>query len=255
MPLEYNWQAALLTFLILGACIALAQRLAFMVPAIARTRQVNRDENQRKWRELARKYHHRVKPAQKIGLSVNLGFYIVILPFFVTLSAQPLWRIALDVVLILMVYDLFYYGVHRFLFHGKGYFRRVHAVHHQARSRVTSIDSYLLHPWEIVIGTGLYFATIVLLGVLGLSPFHVATIVISNFIYTQLNQVNHCRIDLDGFPFRTVNWIAMKHDAHHLDMHRGNYATITLLYDKLFGTIEMHPLELQDAEARGQAST
>src|SRR5690606_10614773 len=90
----------------------------------------------------------------------------------------------------------------------------------------------------------LYFATIVLLGLLGLAPFHVATIVVSNFIYIQLNQINHCRIDLNYFPFRTLSWIAMKHDAHHIDMHKGNYSTITLLYDKLFGTLEIHPLEL-----------
>ncbi len=74
-------------------------------------------------------------------------------------------------------------------------------------------------------------------------PFHVATIVLTSIIYTQLNQINHCRIDLEGFPWRTLNWIAMKHDAHHLDMHKGNYATITLLYDWLFGTLEVHPME------------
>jgi sterol desaturase/sphingolipid hydroxylase (fatty acid hydroxylase superfamily) len=69
--------------------------------------------------------------------------------------------------------------------------------------------------------------------------------VITSIIYTQLNQINHCRIDLDKAPWKTLNWIAMKHDAHHLDMHKGNYATITLLYDWLFGTLETHPLELE----------
>ncbi len=252
MEFSYNWQASLLTFIILGASIALAQFIAFKVPAFARARTENRDENQRKWREMAKKYHHRVKGSQKKGLLINLAFYVAVLPFFVAWQPQPVWRIALDVFLILMVYDFFYYLVHRFLFHGQGYMRRVHAVHHQARSRVTSIDSYLLHPWELFIGIGLYFATIVVLGLAGLAPFHVATIVISNFIYTQLNQVNHCRIDLNYFPFRTLNWIAMKHDAHHLDMHRGNYATITLLYDKLFGTVEMHPLEARARDAHNR---
>lgn len=243
MTFNYDWQASLLTFVILGLSVAVTQFIVFKVPALARTRDANREENQRKWRELGKKYHHRVKASQKVGLTINAVFYVAILPFFVSLQSQPLWRIALDVFLVLMVYDFFYYLVHRFLFHGQGYFRRVHAVHHQARSRVSSIDSYLLHPWEIFIGIALYFATIVVLGAVGLAPFHVATIVLSNFIYTQLNQINHCRIDLDFFPFRTLNWVAMKHDAHHLDMHRGNYATITLLYDKLLGTLETHPRE------------
>lgn len=252
MTFTYDWQAGLVTLVLLIVLMKLLQFIAFRIPAFAQAREANRDANQKKWRELAKKYHHRVKSSQKIGGVVNILFYLAILPFFVTLEAQPLWRIALDVVLILMVYDLFYYLVHRFLFHGQGYLRRVHAVHHQARSRVTSIDSYLLHPWEVTIGIALYFATIVLLGVLGLAPFQVATIVISNLIYTQLNQVNHCRIDLNRFPFRTINWIAMKHDAHHLDMHRGNYATITLLYDWLFGTVETHPMEQAPRDERNQ---
>ncbi len=44
----------------------------------------------------------------------------------------------------------------------------------------------------------------------------------------------------------TLNWITIRHDAHHLDMHKGNYATITLLYDRMFGTLEKNPLELDD---------
>lgn len=254
MGWEYNWLAALVTFVALLAITFIAEFLVFRIPAIAETRRINREENQRKWRELGKKYHDRVKSSQKIGLVINTIFYIAILPFFVTLQSQPVWRVVLDVVAILMLYDLFYYVVHRFLFHGKGYFRRVHAVHHQARSRVTSIDSHLLHPWEIFIGIALYFATIVLLGLLGMAPFQVATIVISNFIYVNLNQINHCRIDLHRFPFRTLNWIAMKHDAHHLDMHKGNYATITLLYDKLFGTLEVHPLEREGDPGQGSAA-
>jgi sterol desaturase/sphingolipid hydroxylase (fatty acid hydroxylase superfamily) len=80
-------------------------------------------------------------------------------------------------------------------------------------------------------------------------PFNVATIVITSIIYTQINQLNHCRIDLHTFPWRTVNWIAIRHDAHHIDMHKGNYATITLLYDWLFGTLEVNPIELEAKEA------
>ena len=56
-------------------------------------------------------------------------------------------------------------------------------------------------------------------------------------------EITH-EIDLHTFPWRTLNWIAIRHDAHHIDMHKGNYATITLLYDWLFGTLETHPLEL-----------
>lgn len=206
------------------------------------------------WRNKGNKYHHRVKSSQKIGLGFTLGFYLLVLPFIVTLQAQPAWKILLDVILILMIYDFFYYLMHRFLFHGQGYFRRVHAVHHQARSRVSSIDSHLLHPWEIFLGIALFYVVTVSMALVSGEPFHFATIVITSVVYTQLNQINHCRIDLDSAPWRTLNWIAMKHDAHHLDMHKGNFATITLLYDWLFGTIEVHPLEPAQRESKAMTA-
>ncbi len=241
--LHYDGIAALITVGCIIASVVAGQALVFRIPAIARTRAANNADNRDKWRNKADRYHHRVKSSQRIGLAVNLTFFFAVLPFIVSTQAQPLWRILLDVFLILMIYDFFYYLMHRFLFHGQGYFRRVHAVHHQARSRVSSIDSHLLHPWEIFLGIALFYVVTTGMALAAQAPFHVATIVITTVIYTQLNQVNHCRIDLDGAPWRTLDWIAMKHDAHHLDMHRGNYATITLLYDWMFGTLETHPRE------------
>ena len=57
-------------------------------------------------------------------------------------------------------------------------------------------------------------------------------------------------LDLDPRSWRTINWIAIKHDAHHLDNHKGSYATIILLCDWLFGTPETNSLELKDREAQ-----
>lgn len=249
MELTYNWMAGLSTLILVIAVVVVGQYLVFRIPAIARTRELNNARNRDKWHNKAQKYHQRVKTSQKVGLAVNIVFYIGIMPFLVTLDAQPLYRIALDVFLIMMVYDFFYYLMHRFLFHGQGYFRRVHAVHHQARSRVSSIDSHLLHPMEILMGIALFYLVTVAMALISGEPFNFLTIVVANVIYTQLNQINHCRIDLHSFPWRTLNWIAIRHDAHHLDMHKGNYATITLLYDWLFGTLETHPLELRSTDS------
>ena len=245
MELNYNWAAGLVTIVLIIGITLIGQRLAFSIPAIARTRQLNNEQNKDKWRNKAQKYHHRVKSSQKIGAGFTLVFYFLVQPFIVSMDAQPIWKVLLDVFLILMIYDFFYYLMHRFVFHGQGYFRKVHAVHHQARSRVSSIDSHLLHPWELFLGIALFYVVTVSMALVQGQAFHFSTIVITSVIYTQLNQINHCRIDLDTAPWKTLNWIAIKHDAHHLDMHKGNYATITLLYDWLFGTLETHPLELE----------
>jgi len=253
MDFNYDWAASLACFAGLVITSLVGRAILFRIPAFKQTLDVNVAENKRKWDEQGQKYRHRVKSSKQIGFVFNTIFYVAILPFLASFTPQPIWKILLDAVVILMVYDLLYYLVHRYLFHGNGYFRRVHAVHHQARSRVSSVDSHLLHPMEIFIGIALYFLAISLLGILGMAPFHVASIIISTVIYVELNQMNHCRIDLDGFPYRLINWIAMKHDAHHINMHKGNFATITLLYDKLFGTYEMHPRE--SADSQGGTST
>ena len=73
---------------------------------------------------------------------------------------------------------------------------------------------------------------------LALGQFHAVTLAVCYVIYTNINQVNHCKIELPYSPFKTLTWISAKHAIHHENMHKGNYATITLLYDKMFGTLD-----------------
>ena len=249
MDITYNWMAGLVTVAGTIAIIALGQLLVFRIPAIAQARELNNQQNKEKWRSKAKKYHQRVKASQKLGLGVNVLFYILVMPFLVTLESQSIFKVALDVFMIMMIYDFFYYLMHRFLFHGQSYLRQVHAVHHQARSRVSSIDSHLLHPVELIMGIALFYIVTTAIALLSGQAFQASTIIIATVIYTQLNQINHCRIDLHSFPWKTLNWIAIRHDAHHLDMHKGNFATITLLYDLMFGTLETHPLEQEVSES------
>lgn len=235
---HYHWQAALTTVVSIIAIVIVSKFLLFRIPAFSQAAELNLEERKRKWRELGHKYHHRIKMSQKIGLITNLAFFVLILPFLVTTEPASISRILLDAFLVLMIYDFFYYMTHRFLFHGKGYLRRVHAVHHQARSRISSVDALLLHPLETIIGIALFYVVTVIYAVAAGTPFHLATIVLTYVIFTQLNQFNHCQVNFDRFPFKTLNWIAIMHDAHHIDMHKGNYATLTLFYDWLFRTVE-----------------
>ena len=92
-------------------------------------------------------------------------------------------------------------------------------------------------------GIALFYLTTIGIALGNGHAFNIATMIIASVIYTQINTMNHTRIDLEGTPWRLINWIAMKHDAHHLGMTKGNYATITLLYDWMFGTLEVHPRE------------
>lgn len=208
--------------------------LVFKVPALGRTRELNAAEDKVKWKK--DKYPPMVRSTQRVGMYCNAVFFFILLPFCVTLEAQPVWNILLDMFIILMFYDFFYYIAHRFWFHGNGAMRQVHAVHHQARNP-TYLDAHYVHPLETFVGLGGFLLSVVILSVL-MGPFQVATIVITFVIYYQLNQINHVLVDLPYAPFKTLHWIAAKHHVHHENMHMGNYATITLFYDKIFGTLD-----------------
>jgi sterol desaturase/sphingolipid hydroxylase (fatty acid hydroxylase superfamily) len=237
--LSYVWQH----FHIVGSLLALAgiaaitiagKKLLFNVPALANMRALNKEKDKLKWAQ--DKYPPLVRGTQKTGLYCNVVFFLLLLPFCITLEAQPVWKVLLDVFVILMFYDFLYYLSHRFWFHGQGAMRKIHAVHHQARNP-TYLDAHYVHPFETFVGLALFMGSIVFLAAL-MGPFQIATIIVTYIIFTQINQINHVFFDLPYFPYKTVNWIVAKHHVHHENMHKGNYATITLFYDKIFGTLD-----------------
>ena len=231
---HYNWLGSLLALVAIIVLTKLGKFLAFKVPALAQTKQLNREQDKLKLKK--DKYPPMIKASQKVGLYCNLAFFAVILPFCITLNPQPLWMVPLHLLVILMVYDFFYYLMHRFWFHGNGNMRQVHAVHHQARTP-TYIDAHYVHPTETFLGLALFFTTIICMSLL-LGPLHIVTVVVLYTLYVQLNTINHTHVDLPYFPFKTLSWITAKHHRHHENMQMGNYATITLIYDKMFGTFE-----------------
>lgn len=231
---HYHWQEALLTLAAIIALTKIGKFLVFKVPALAAARSQNLEEDREKL--ALPKYPPMVRASQQVGLVVNIAFFLLILPWVVTLEAQSVWTVLLHSITILMVYDFFYYLCHRFWFHGKGRMRQVHAIHHQARNP-THIDGFYVHPLETFIGLSLFVSLIGILGAL-LGPLHVATIALTYVVYVQLNTINHTQVTLPYFPFRTLSWITAKHHVHHENMHKGNYASITLLYDRLFGTLD-----------------
>lgn len=231
----YNWQAALVVVAAVVGTVAIGRKLLFRIPAFAETYAHNKAENRKKYKT-KRMYPERISSSHKVAAATNGVFFLLILPFITTFEAQPWYMVLLHVFTILMIYDFFYYLMHRFLFHGQGFMRQVHAVHHQARTP-TSLDALLLHPMEAFLGIALFIVVTSGLA-LAFGKFHVITMILTNIIYTQINSFNHVHMELDRQPYKLLNWIAHKHAIHHIDMHKGNYATITLFFDKVFGTLD-----------------
>jgi sterol desaturase/sphingolipid hydroxylase (fatty acid hydroxylase superfamily) len=232
--MSYDWMAALVFLGTLFLLTVVGRFLAFKVPALQRMRELNIEADQRK---MSRKsFRQAVKVNNRAGLFTNLVFFVAILPFSVNLESRPLWRHAIDIVAVLMTFDFFYYLTHRFLFHGKP-LRKIHALHHQVR-QPTHIDALFVHPLETSIGLGLFLGSIPLIAALAGGPLSAFSTAVAMLVFTQANIVNHAYVNLPYFPFKTLDSVTSIHAAHHVDMNRGNFATLTMLYDWLFGTLE-----------------
>ena len=232
--MTYDWQAALAFLAALIGLTVASRFLAFRVPALQRMRELNQAADREKL--ASEPFRDAVQASNRAGLLTNLAFYVAVLPFCIDLAPRPIWRHALDIVVVLMVFDFFYYGTHRFLFHGR-LLRKVHSLHHRAHTP-TYIDALYVHPLETTIGLVLFLGSIPLVAALAGAPLHAVSMGIATLLFTQWNTINHTFVDLPRFPFRTLDRITSLHAAHHVDMNQGNYATLTMLYDWAFGTLE-----------------
>ncbi|MED5261106.1 MAG: sterol desaturase family protein [Myxococcota bacterium] len=232
--MTYDWKAAVAFIGLLIALTFLARFLAFRIPALERMRVLNREADRLKLDR--QRFKEAVKRSGRVGLWTNLVFYVAVLPFCITLDTPPLWQLPVQVVAILMLFDFFYYLTHRFLFHGKA-LRRVHALHHRAL-KPTYIDSLYVHPLETFIGLVLFLGSIPLIALANGGPLNAPAVAIATLVFTQVNTINHTYVNLPRFPFKTLHWATSIHAAHHVTMNRGNFATLTMVYDWLFGTLE-----------------
>jgi sterol desaturase/sphingolipid hydroxylase (fatty acid hydroxylase superfamily) len=235
---HYQWQLSLAVFVGIFAATFIGKRLLLLVPAFQEANQLNEETFHKKMERPP--YAANQKWNRKWGLIYYAVIFGLILPFTLTLEAQPWWNILLDIVVVLMFYDFFYYLVHRFLFHDNGVLGGpllwVHAVHHRQHDPCRGDSSYI-HPLEVALGLGLYVASIFVLS-LFMGSFHVATIVITWVAFSQINLHNHDLWKADRFPFRYLAYMSKMHHNHHGKFTGGNFATISLLYDWMFGTLD-----------------
>jgi sterol desaturase/sphingolipid hydroxylase (fatty acid hydroxylase superfamily) len=234
----YQWKLSLLAAVGIAAISFIGKQLALLVPTFREAYQLNVDARLKKMERPT--YAANQKWNRKWGLVFWVVIFGGILPFCLTLEAQPWWQIPRDVFVILMVYDFFYYLVHRFLFHDGGFMGGpllwVHAVHHRQHNPCR-MDSSFIHPLEVAMGLGLYAATIFVLSRF-MGEFHLATIIVTWVAFSQINLHNHDLWTVDRFPFKYLNTMSQMHHNHHAKFTGGNFATISLLYDWMFGTLD-----------------
>jgi sterol desaturase/sphingolipid hydroxylase (fatty acid hydroxylase superfamily) len=235
---HYQWQLSLFTFLSILSVSFVGGYVLKFIPTIKAADQLNKETFRKKSEQPH--YAANQKGNRKWSLAFTAVIFGLIIPFCLTLQLDHWWRVPLDVVIILMFYDFFYYIMHRFLFHNGGVaggpLMPVHAVHHRQHNPCR-MDSSYIHPLEVAMGLGLYVASIFVLSRF-MGNFHVVTIIITWVAFTQINLHNHDLWTVDRFPFRYLNYISKMHHHHHTKFTGGNFATITPLYDWMFGTLD-----------------
>jgi sterol desaturase/sphingolipid hydroxylase (fatty acid hydroxylase superfamily) len=236
---HYHWQLVPLLILALVALHMAAFWTGKLVPAMRVSHELNETTYKQRMENAA--YAANQAWNRKWSLLYMVVIFGAILPFCLTLDPGPWWEIPLHMVVILMVYDLFYYVTHRFIFHDNGWLggplKWMHAVHHRQHNPCRKDSSYI-HPLEVSIGLGLYVGTIFLLSRF-MGEFHVATVAVTFFAFSAINVHNHALWEANDGPFNKVlHYVARMHHNHHARFIGGNYATITLLYDWMFGTLD-----------------
>jgi|GEM_PF-418586 len=234
---HYHWQLSILAGLGIVA-LTLAGRLFRLVPAIGASHKLNADALGKKMERPS--YAGNQRWNRKWAVLYLIVIFGMILPFCLTAEPQPWWNVLLDIVVVLMVYDFFYYLMHRFMFHDSkflgGPLKWVHAVHHRQHNPCR-MDSSYIHPIEVALGLGLFVVTIFALSFI-MGNFHVVTLVVTWVAFSQINLHNHTLWESDHFPFKYMKYVSEMHHHHHARFTGGNFATISLLYDWMFGTLD-----------------
>lgn len=249
---HYNWLLSLYAGL---AIMTVSFVLKFLAKALLPTFRQASVHNRAVFNEKMQKAYYAENHAWNRRWSVLFVAVIfgIMLPFSITDAAQPWWRILRDIFIILMFYDFFYYLTHRFIFHDSGVLGGpllwVHSVHHRQHNPCR-MDSSFIHPIEVAIGLGLYGVSTLVLAIL-MGPFHIVTIVITWIAFMEINLHNHDQWKVDTFPFKYLNYMSVMHHNHHKRFTGGNFATISLLYDWIFGTLDRgqgDPAQIKRAE-------
>lgn len=235
---QYQWLLSVYTILGVAAAVILWSFVSKLFTPLKETQELNNMTAEK--RITSERYNAVQNRSKKSGVLTYLAVFVFIVPFVVTLDAQPVWEILLDIFVILMVYDFFYYLVHRFLFHDGpmgGPLQWVHAVHHQKKNPCRK-DSNFLHPIETCMGIalfGLCFGGTALL----MGDFHLITAVVTFYAFSSINSHNHDLMEVNVFPFKYLKYASDMHHVHHARFTAGNFATISLFWDWLFGTYDV----------------
>jgi sterol desaturase/sphingolipid hydroxylase (fatty acid hydroxylase superfamily) len=148
----------------------------------------------------------------------------------------PVARLPLgaQVVAALLLFDLLWYGYHRWA-HSNSRLWRAHGVHH-APGQLYALMHLVLHPFDGLVSR--FLVATLAFRLTGVKPdaIFIAVVVIS------LQQmISHVNADIRVGPINYLLIGTETHRYHHSAEDRGNYGSVIPLWDILFGTFIYEP--------------
>ena len=143
-------------------------------------------------------------------------------------NKYPLWYLIVSPVLLLVLYETYYYWLHRWM-HIPKVFRIVHFIHHESR-QPTVFTSFAFHPLEAFLQLA-FFPLIVLL-----IPFHYITLFIVFTLMSVSAVINHSGVEVFRSRVMLDHLISSTHhDRHHTHFNR-NFGLYFTWWDRWMKT-------------------
>lgn len=235
---NYQWRESLAVLIGVIALTVISNGLLRFVPAYQEAAALNKTAYEKKMQR--KSYAANLRTATRWAVLFYAIIFAGVMPLITSPVLNSWWRVAVDAFAFLMVYDFFYYFVHRYVFHDnnglKGVFTWVHAVHHRQHNTCRA-DSNYIHPIETALGLGLFTSVLALYAIIVGKP-DVMAMTLGWVLYIEMNLHNHGHWKADHFPFRTLNYLSVMHHNHHETYNDGNFGSITMFFDWLFGTLD-----------------
>lgn len=142
--------------------------------------------------------------------------------------AYPIWYLCISPVVMLLLYETYYYWLHRAM-HIPGIYKIVHHAHHQSM-HPTVFTSFCFHPLEAILQF-LFFPLLILF-----IPVHYVVLLIVLMVMTCSAIINHSGVEIIHKKFLLNHFIgATHHDLHHTEF-KTNFGLYFTWWDRLMKT-------------------
>lgn len=144
------------------------------------------------------------------------------------ISQFPFWYYCLSIFILLLLYETYYYWLHRWM-HLPSVYKVVHKVHHQS-VHSTVFTSFSFHPFEAILQS-LFFPIVIFL-----IPMHYSVLIIVLMLMTISAVVNHSGTEIFSNHFVLKYFIGSSHHHLHHTRFKSNFGLYLTWWDRWMKT-------------------